>query len=147
MILLALLAMTTVQWTGPRTEQYDGPGFFCGGGYAIHLLAGERALVLPQSAAAGIQGVRLVIAGHEVNVWNGAPSRGGRLVVHYGETAVTEHNEGGHVGYAVNDQTDFALRLSSDGFRGFAHDGWFFSRANFTSAAEHQVRCLAAVSY
>lgn len=147
MILLTLAAFAAAQWTGPRTEEYRGPGFFCGGGYAIHLLRGDRALVLPQSASAGVQGVRLVLGGREVNLWNGAPREGGRLVMRYGGTAVTEQMEGGQISYAVNDQTDFTLRLTSEGFRGFKRDGWFFTRANFSSNAESRVRCLAAVSY
>lgn len=65
----------------------------------------------------------------------------------YGGTAVTEQVDGGHTSYAINDQTDFALRLTSDGFHGFRRDGWFFTRANFSSTAENRVRCLAAVSY
>lgn len=146
MILLTLAAFAAAQWTGPRTEEYRGPGFFCGGGYAIHLLRGDRALILPQSASAGVQGVRLVLGGHEVNLWNGAPREGGRLVMRYGGTSVTEQMDGGQVSYAVNDQTDFALRLTSDGFHGFKRDGWFFTRANFSSNAESRVRCLAAVS-
>lgn len=82
MLLLALALAAQGQWTGPRTEEYQGPGYFCGGGYAIH-----------------------------------------------------------------PDQTDFALRLTSDAFRGFKQDGWFFGRANFSSDAEKRVPCLAAVSY
>lgn len=147
MILLTLAAFAAAQWTGPRTEEYRGPGYFCGGGYAIHLVRGDRALVLPQSASAGVQGVRLVLAGREVNVWSGASREGGRLVMRYGGTAVTEQSDGGQISYAVNDQTDFALRLTSDGFHGFRKDGWFFLRANFSSAAENRVHCLAAVSY
>lgn len=147
MILFTLAAFAAAQWTGPRTEEYRGPGFFCGGGYAIHLLRGDRALVLPQSASAGVQGVRLVLGGREVNVWNGAPREGGQLVMRYGGTAVTQQVDGGQISYAVNDRTDFALRLTSDGFHGFKRDGWFFTRANFSSNAENRVRCLAAVSY
>ena len=147
MILLSLAAFAAAQWTGPRTEEYRGPGYFCGGGYAIHLIRGDRALVLPQSASAGVQGVRLVLAGREVNVWSGASREGGRLVMRYGGTAVTEQNDGGQISYVVNDRTDFALRLTSEGFRGFKNDGWFFVRANFSSAAENRVQCLAAVSY
>jgi hypothetical protein len=148
MILLTLAAaVAAAQWTGPRTEEYRGPGYFCGGGYAIHLLRGDRALVLPQSASAGVQGVRLVLGGREVNVWNGASREPGRVVVRYGGTAVSQQNEGAQAAYAVSDQTDFALRLTSDAFHGFKRDTWFFSRANFSSSAENRVRCLAAVSY
>jgi hypothetical protein len=147
MILLALALLAQGQWTGPHTEEYEGPGYFCGGGYAIHLLKGDRALVLPQSASVGVQGVRIVLGGREVNLWSGAPPENGRLVIHYGETAVTEQDSGQAVRYTVSDQTDFTLRLTSDAFHGFAHDTWFFARANFSSAAENSVHCLAAVSY
>lgn len=146
MILLALAFAAQGQWTGPRTEAYDGPGYFCGGGYAIRLLRGDRALVLPQSPSAGVQGVRIVLSGREVNIWSGASRTPGRVVIRYGGTAVTEQRDGSTVGYTVSDQTDFALRLTSDAFRGFKPDAWFFTKANFSSAAENRVRCLAAVS-
>lgn len=149
MILLALAAAALAQghWTGPMTEEYRGPGYFCGAGYAIHLLRGDRALVLPQSASADVQGTRLVLGGREVNVWNGAPRERGRVVARYGGTAVSEQNEGGQAAYVVADQTDFALRLTSDAFHGFKRDAWFFTRANFNSTAENRVHCLAAESY
>lgn len=147
MIFLALAAVTAAQWTGPHTEEYRGPGYFCGGGYAIHLLKGDRALVLPQSASAGVQGVRLVLGGREVNLWSGAPRESGHVVVRYGGTIVSEQNGGPAVQYTVSDQTDFALQLTSQNFRGFRNDGWFFARANFSAAAESHVHCLAAVSY
>ena len=44
---MALAAAALTQWTGPRTVEYKGPGYFCGGGYAIRLTRGERALILP----------------------------------------------------------------------------------------------------
>ena len=145
MILLTLAAIAAAQWTGPHTEEYRGPGFFCGGGYAIRLGRGERALILPQGA--GAPGARVIVSGHNVSIWSGAERDAGRLVTRYGGTAVREQDEGGDVSYLVSDQTDFALRLTSDGFRGFRRDGWFFTRANFSSAAENRVRCLAAISY
>jgi hypothetical protein len=146
MILIALAAAALAQWTGPRTEEYAGPGYFCGGGYAVRLDRGERALILPQGR--GAQSARIVLAGgHEVNIWSGASPQPGRLVVHYGETAVTEQSDNGQISYIVADQTNFALRLTSNAFRGFKHDGWFFSHANFSSAAENSVQCLAAFSY
>jgi hypothetical protein len=145
MIAFALALALQGQWTGPHTEEYAGPGFFCGGGYVVQLARGERALILPQGR--GAQGARLVMAGHEVNVWSGASPQPGRLVVHYGETAVTEQDDRGQVSYIVADQTDFALRLTSDAFRGFKQDAWFFRHANFSNAAENSVHCLAAVSY
>jgi hypothetical protein len=147
MIVLALALAVQGQWTGPHTEQYTGPGYFCGGGYAIHLAKGDRALILPQSANAGIQGARLVIGGREVNVWNSAPHEAGRVVIRYGGTAVTQQNEGSQVAYTVSDQTDFGLHLTSDYFRGFKRDGWFFAKANFTNGIDDRVRCLAAYSY
>jgi hypothetical protein len=147
MIALALALAVQGQWTGPHTEQYTGPGYFCGGGYAIHLAKGDRALILPQSANAGVQGARLIIGGREVNVWNSAPHEAGRVVIRYGGTAVTQQNEGSQVAYTVSDQTDFGLHLTSDYFRGFKRDGWFFAKANFTNGADDRVRCLAAYSY
>ena len=147
MILLMIAAAAAAQWTGPRTEEYKGPGNFCGGGYAIRLARGDRALILPQSASAGVQGARLVLGGREVNVWSGASHAPGRVVVRYGGTAVTEQNDGGQVSYTVSDQTDFGLRLTSDAFRGFKRDGWFFAKANFTNGVDDRVRCLAAYSY
>ena len=147
MIVLALSLAAQALWTGPRTEEYAGPGYFCGGGYAIHLLKGDRALVLPQSASAGVQGVRIVLDGREVNIWSGASREPGRVVVRYGGTAVTEQRDPAGIGYTVSDETDFTLRLTSEAFRGFKPDAWFFTRANFSSAAENHVRCLAAVSY
>jgi hypothetical protein len=147
MILLALAAASAAQWTGPRTEQYSGPGYFCGGGYAIHLLKGDRALVLPESGSAGVQGVRLVLTGREVNLWSGARRRAGPVVLHFGDTVVTEQKVGRSVEYTVSDRTSFALRLTSDAFHGLKRDWWFFTRANFNSTAENAVTCLAAVSY
>ena len=75
MILLALAAASLAQWTGPRTEEYKGPGYFCGGGYAVHLTHGERALILPQGQAP--QATRLVLSGGEVNILTGARSEPG----------------------------------------------------------------------
>lgn len=147
MILLMIAAAALGQWTGPRTEQYTGPGYFCGGGYAIHLAKGDRALILPQSATAGVQGARLVLGGREVNVWSGASHAPGPVVVRYGGTAVTQQSDGGQVSYTVSDQTDFGMRVTSDAFRGFKRDGWFFAKANFTNGVDDRVRCLAAYSY
>ncbi|MGN6848790.1 MAG: hypothetical protein ACTHJK_04835 [Sphingomicrobium sp.] len=147
MIALALAMALQGQWTGPHTEEYKGPGYFCGGGYAIHLARGDRALILPQSATAGVQGARLVLAGREVNVWSGASHEPGRLVVRYGGTAVTQQSDGGQVSYTVSDQTDFGLHVTSDYFRGFKLDAWFFAKANFTNGVDDRVRCLAAYSY
>jgi hypothetical protein len=147
MILLALALAVQGQWTGPHTEEYQGPGYFCGGGYAIHLAKGDRALILPQSATAGVQGARLVLAGREVNVWSGASHAPGRIVVRYGGTIVNEQSNGPQVQYTVSDETDFGLRLTSDAFRGFKRDGWFFAKANFTNGIDDRVRCLAAYSY
>jgi hypothetical protein len=147
MIALALAMAVQGQWTGPHTEEYKGPGYFCGGGYAIHLAKGDRALILPQSTGAGVQGARLVLAGREVNVWSSAPPERGPVVIRYGGTAVTQQGGGGQVSYTVADQTDFGLHLTSDYFRGFKRDGWFFAKANFSSTVENRVSCLAAYSY
>src|SRR4051812_32861145 len=117
------------QRTGPHTEEYRGPGYFCGGDYAVHLLRGDRRLILPQDA--GGQGARLVPAGHEVNVHSGVHADPGPVVAHYRGSAVTQQHDGAGIAYSVADQTDFALRLTSDAFRGYKRDGWFFTRANF----------------
>src|SRR3954451_24459878 len=117
MILLAFAAAAAIQWTGPRTEEYNGPGLFCGGGYAIHLAQGDRALILPQGR--GAQGARLVLAGREVNVWNGAPPQPGPLVLRFPGGAVTQQTQGANIAYTVSDETEFGLRLMSGAFRGF----------------------------
>jgi hypothetical protein len=145
MILMALAAAALVQWTGPRTEEYRGPGNFCGGGYRVLLARGDRALVLPQDT--GGQGVRLVLAGREVNVRTGARPEPGRVVLRYGGTAVMQQSAVGSISYIIADQTSFALRLTSDAFRGFKRDRWFFNKANFAEGADEQVRCLSAYSY
>jgi hypothetical protein len=68
--------------------------------------------------------------------------------MHYrGGTAVTEKGGGGEVSYIVADQTNFALRVTSNAFRGFKRDGWFFTKANFAAGADEGARCLAAFSY
>ena len=145
MILLALALVAQGQWTGPRTEEYRGPGYFCGGGYAVRLAKGDRALILPQGQAP--QATRLVLAGREVNVHSGARPEPGRVVMHYrGGTAVTQQSDDG-ISYVVADQTSFALRVTSTAFRGFKRDGWFFAKANFAGDADQRVSCLAAFSY
>ena len=145
MILVALAAAVLVQWTGPRTEEYRGPGNFCGGGYAVRLAKGDRALVLPQDT--GGQGVRLVLAGREVNVRSGARPEPGHVVSRRGGSAVTEQVDGGSTSYLVSDETSFGLRITSDAFRGFKRDSWFFAKANFAEGADERVNCLAAYSY
>lgn len=145
MILMALAAAALVQWTGPRTVEYTGPGYFCGGGYAIRLARGDRALVLPQGQAP--QATRLVLSGREVNVWTGARREPGRVVLRYGAAAVSQQGGGGNVTYVVTDETPYGLRVTSDAFRGFKLDGWFFNRANFRSGADESVNCLAGRSY
>ena len=146
MILLALAAAAT-QWTGPRTEEYTGPGYFCGGGYAVRLARGDRALILPQGQ--GAQGARIVIDGRVVNVWSGAQREEGPVVLRYHGAAVVQSRGGPGVAYVVGDQSDsaYALRLTSDAFRGFKRDSWFFTRANFADGADDRVSCLAARSY
>jgi hypothetical protein len=147
MILMALAAAASMQWTGPRTVEYLGPGYFCGGGYRVQLASGERALVLPQSAGAGVQGTRLVLSHGEVNVWSGAISQPGPVVLSYGDVAVTQGTDNGKIIYTVSDQTNYGLHVESDAFQGFKRDRWFFSRANFSSDADRGVECLAANSY
>ena len=145
MILLALTAAAAAQWTGPRTEEYKGPGYFCGGGYAVHLVKGERALILPQGQAP--QATRLVLSGGEVNILTGAHREPGKVVLRYGGSAVTEQSDGGGIAYIVSDQTPYGLRVTSDAFRGFKRDSWFFSKAKFAEGADDRVQCLSAYSY
>ena len=146
MILLALAAAAAAQWTGPRTEEYRGPGNFCGGGYRVLLGRGDRALVLPQQT--GGQGVRLVLSGREVNLHSGTRPEPGHIVMHYrGGTAVTEQSDGGGITYTIADQTSFAISVTSDAFRGFKRDSWFFTKANFAEDSDRGVRCLSAYSY
>ena len=94
----------------------------------------------------GAQGARLVLAGREVNVWNGAPQQPGPMVLRYPGGAVTQQTDDGRIAYTVNNETEFGLRLTSDAFHGYKQDRWFFSRANFAQGSE-QVPCLAARSY
>jgi hypothetical protein len=145
MILLAFAAAAVAQWTGPRTEEYRGPGYFCGGGYAVHLAKGDRALILPQGQAP--QATRLVLAGREVNILTGAHPEPGKVVRRYGGSAVTEQNDGGGVAYIVSDETPYGLRVTSEAFRGFKRDSWFFAKANFANGADESVSCLSAYSY
>ena len=145
MILMMLAAAALTQWTGPRTEEYKGPGYFCGGGYAVHLTRGERALILPQGQAP--QATRLVLSGGEVNILTGAQREPGKVVLRYGGSAVTEQNDGGGVAYTVSDETPYGLRVTSDAFRGFKRDGWFFAKAKFAAGADERVQCLSAYSY
>jgi len=144
MIMLALALAAQAQWTGPRTLEYRGPGNFCGGGYAISLAPGDRALVLPQGQAP--QATRLVIDGREVNVVTGVRPEPGKLVKHYAGAAVTQTGQSATIEYIVSDETPFGLRLTSDAFRGFKADRWFFSHANFANRADEGVDCLSAIS-
>jgi hypothetical protein len=145
MILLALAAAAAAQWTGPRTEEYKGPGYFCGGGYAVHLTKGERAMILPQGQAP--QATRLVLSGGEVNILTGARKEPGKVVLRYGGSAVIEQNDGAGVTYLISDETPYGLRITSDAFRGFRRDTWFFSKAKFAEGADERVPCLSAYSY
>ena len=145
MILLTLAAAAALQWTGPRTVEYIGPGNFCGGGYAVHLSRGERALVLPQGH--GPQATRLVLSGGEVNILTGARMEPGRVVAKRGGSIVTEQGDGNGIAYLVGDETPFGLRVVSNAFRGFKRDNWFFAKANFRSDADQTSNCLAGRSY
>jgi hypothetical protein len=142
MILLALLA---VQSFAPHTVEYTGPGNFCGGGYRIALGERERALILPQGHAP--QATMLVMSGGEVSVHTGAPSETGKVVAHYRGGTVTQVSDGGGTAYLVSDETPYALRLTSDAFRGFKSDGWFFRKADFSANSEKGGSCLSGRSY
>jgi hypothetical protein len=122
-----------------------GPGYFCGGGYRVALAKGDRALVLPQGQAP--QATRFVISGREVNISTGAPPAPGKVVVRYGDTAVTQQDYGKSVAYTVSNETPYGLSITSDAFGGFKHDGWFFTKTNFAQGADQSVPCLSAKSY
>jgi hypothetical protein len=145
MILMAFAAAALMQWTGPRTEEYRGPGNFCGGGYRVHLARGDRALILPQDT--GGQGTRLVLAGREVNIRSGERPRPGPVVRRYRGSDVTQQSQGAGIGYSVGDDTPFGLSISSTAFRGFKSDRWFFNQANFDADADSGGPCLAAFSH
>ena len=145
MILMALAAAAMQQWTGPRTVEYEGPGYYCGGGYAIHLGRRERALILPQGH--GPQATRLVLSGGEVNILTGARMEPGRVVSRRAGSIVTEQGGDGGVAYLVGDETPYGLRIMSSAFRGYKRDAWFFTKANFSSNADQTTNCLAARSY
>ena len=145
MILMAFAAAALAQWTGPRTEEYRGPGNFCGGGYAVRLAKGDRALVLPQDT--GGQAVRVVLAGREVNIHSGIRPGPGPMVSRRGGSVVTQQSDGDRIAYVVSDQTSFGLGVTSDAFRGYKRDAWFFTKANFAQDADQRVNCLAAYSY
>lgn len=145
MILLTIAAAALAQWTGPRTEEYVGPGYFCGGGFRVRLAAGDRALVLPQGR--GAPAARVILAGRNVSIWTGAQGEPGPVVAHYGGTTVTQQNYGSGIGYLVSDDTAFGLRVTSESFRGGKHDRWFFAKADFADGADRTVNCLSARSY
>src|SRR3954452_5492283 len=144
-IATAFAAAALAQWTGPRTVEYMGPGVYCGGGYAIRLGPGERALVLPQGHAP--QSTRLVLSRGEVNVWTGVHTEPGRIVQHYGGSAVVEQGDGNGFAYLISDETPYGLRITSSAFHGYKHDRWFFTKANFASDADHTSNCLATYSH
>src|SRR5256885_2208681 len=127
---------------GAWTEEYRGPGNFCGGGYRVALTRGEGGLGLPQDT--GGQAVRLVLSRGEVNIHSGVRPEPGPVVMHYrGGTAVTQQNGGG-VSYTVADQTSFALGVTSEAFRGIKRDGGFFAKANFAEDSGRAGSCLSA---
>ena len=145
MILTALAAAALMQWTGPRTEEYLGPGNFCGGGYRVHLARGDRALVLPQDT--GGQGVRLVLAGREVNIRSGGRPGPGPVVLRYAGSSVIQQRDGDAIAYVIADETPFGLSVTSSAFHGFKSDRWFFNRANFAADSDAGAQGLAAYSH
>lgn len=142
MILLALLA---AQSWAPHTIEYVGPGNFCGGGYRISLAERERALILPQGH--GPQATRLVVSGGEVNVHTGAASEPGKVVLRFQNGLVTQVSDGSGIAYVVSNDTPYGLRLTSDAFRGFKSDYWFFRKARFEEGSDQGVDCLAGRSF
>jgi hypothetical protein len=142
MILLALLA---AQSWAPHTIEYVGPGNFCGGGYRIVLAERERALILPQGHAP--QATRLVVSGGEVNVHSGATAEPGKVVQRFHNGVVTQVSDGSGIAYVVSNDAPYGLRLTSDAFRGFKSDYWFFRKARFETGSDQGVDCLAGRSY
>ena len=145
MIITMLAAAVLAQWTGPRTEEYKGPGNFCGGGYKVALANGDRALILPQGQAP--QATRIVMSGREINIHTGVKTAPGRVVLRYGRTVVTESTDGSAVSYVVSDDSGYGLGLTSGAFRGYKSDRWFFSHADFRDDADRGATCLSAFSY
>ena len=99
---------------------------------AIRLARGDRALILPQGQASAGRAAR-TRAGARSTSGPALRREAGPVVVRYRGAAVTQsHGEPG-VAYVVADDTDsgFALRLTSDAFRGFKRDGWFFTKREF----------------
>jgi hypothetical protein len=82
-----------------------------------------------------------------VNVRNGGPPQPGRMVAQFAGGAVTQQDDGTHIAYIISDETDYALHVTSEAFRGFKSDAWFFRHADFRSDADQQADCLAARSY
>src|SRR3954469_17532939 len=146
MILLTLAAAAAAQWTGPRTVEYEGPGYYCGGGYAIHLARGERALILPQGHAP--QATRLVLSGGEVNILTGVRAEPGNVVSRSAGSMGTQQGGGRQRGaHVISDETPYGVRVSSGAFRGYKRDRWFFAKANFANGADQAVDCLSPRSY
>ena len=146
MILLTLALAAAAQWTGPRTVEYEGPGYYCGGGYVIHLTRGERALILPQGHAP--QATRLVLSGGEVNILTGVRAEPGDVVSRSAGSMVTQQGVGSNgVAYVISDETPYGVRVISGAFRGYKRDRWFFAKANFANGADQAVECLGARSY
>ena len=149
MILLALAAAALAQWTGPRTVEYIGPGYFCGGGYARSRSAkGERALILPQGPGADRRRAWSCRRG-EVNILTGA--RPGRR---HGGHARTERHGGDPAErrrrrrlYRRRPDAASHLRVTSAAFRGFKSDRWFFTKADFTDGADQTVACSLPTAY
>ena len=145
MIFLSIAAAAALtQWTGPRTVEYIGPGYYCGGGYRVMLAPGDRALVLPQGQAPQV--TRLLLGGREINIMTGARPEPGNVVVRDGSAAVIEQTVGTGVSYLLTDDTTFGLRFTSGQFRGFKRDGWFFTKTVFDDGGDEN-DCLSARSH
>ena len=143
MILITLAAAAALtQWSREGQEVYTGPGWFCGGGYRVHLSAHDRVVAQPQ--AGGAAGAQLRLSGRQVSVWTGVQGGAGPVVSRGGGGGRHQAPDGPDMVYSVTDETPYGVRVTSDGFRGFKRDAWFFSRANFDADAEEAVRCLAA---
>ena len=48
---------------------------------------------------------------------------------------------------SVSVHTPYAVSVTSDAFRGYKQDRWFFSHANFAADSDAYANCLAAFSH
>ena len=102
MILLTLVAAAALtQWSRETPEIYTGPGYFCGGGYSVHLSPHDRVVV--QAQAGGAAGAQLNLGGREISIWTGATGGPGQVVARLPGSIITQGNDGPRILYTVGD--------------------------------------------